>query len=111
MIRFLFATYCSKDLRTETFQRKNQSLPQDLSEQHPSRNFFLARWLAKVHRRSATIFLFFDLAEMFLSSSLLQWVADGSPSKSTPIKVESPNQFVPLGTSKKEFKKIQAAVS
>ncbi len=46
---------------------------------------------------------------MLLSS--LQWVADGSPSKSTPIKVESPNQFVPMGTSKKEFKKIQAAVS
>jgi hypothetical protein len=42
---------------------------------------------------------------------LLQWVADGSPSHSTPIKVESPNQFVPLGTTKKEFKKIQAAVS
>lgn len=42
---------------------------------------------------------------------MLQWVADGSPSKSTPIKVESPNQFVPLGTNKKEFKKIQAAVS
>ena len=44
-------------------------------------------------------------------SCLLQWVADGSPSKSTPIKVEDPNQFVPLGTSKKEFKKIQKAVS
>ena len=42
---------------------------------------------------------------------MLQWVADGSPSKNTPIRVESANQFVPLGTSKKEFKKIQAAVS
>jgi hypothetical protein len=42
---------------------------------------------------------------------VLQWVADGSPSHSTPIKLESPNQFIPLGTSKKEFKRIQAAVS
>ena len=40
----------------------------------------------------------------------MQWVQDGSPSKSTPIKVESPNQFVPLGTSKKEFRRIQTAV-
>merc|ERR1739848_435760 len=41
---------------------------------------------------------------------ITKWVQDGSPSKSTPIKVESPNQFVPLGTSKKEFKKIQQAM-
>lgn len=42
---------------------------------------------------------------------LLQWVQDGSPSHSTPVKVDSPNQFVPLGTNKKEFKKLQQAVS
>ena len=48
----------------------------------------------------------------YLSSRLLlQWVQDGSPSHSTPIKVESPNQFVPLGTTKKEFKRVQQAVS
>merc|ERR1711981_1193306 len=41
---------------------------------------------------------------------ITKWVQDGSPSKSTPIKVESPNQFVPLGTSKKEFKRIQSAM-
>eukprot|EP00093_Oithona_nana_P003101 03101.XXX_48972_45091_1 [CDS] Oithona nana genome sequencing. len=41
---------------------------------------------------------------------ITKWVQDGSPSKSTPIKVESPNQFVPLGTTKKEFKRIQAAM-
>lgn len=41
---------------------------------------------------------------------ITKWVADGSPSHSTPIKVESPNQFVPLGTTKKEFKRIQAAM-
>ena len=41
---------------------------------------------------------------------LLQWVQDGSPSHSTPIRVESSNQFVPLGTSKKEFKKLQQAM-
>ena len=42
---------------------------------------------------------------------LLQWVNDGSPSHSTPIKVESPNQFVPLNTNPKEFKKVQKMVS
>merc|ERR1712060_972306 len=41
---------------------------------------------------------------------ITKWVQDGSPSKSTPIKVESPNQFVPLGTSKKEFRRIQSAM-
>lgn len=41
---------------------------------------------------------------------ITKWVQDGSPSHSTPIKVESPNQFVPLGTTKKEFKKIQQAM-
>jgi len=41
---------------------------------------------------------------------ITKWVQDGSPSKSTPIKVESPNQFVPLGTSKKEFRRIQTAM-
>merc|ERR1712179_111232 len=41
---------------------------------------------------------------------ITKWVQDGSPSHSTPIKVESPNQFVPLGTSKKEFKKVQQAM-
>eukprot|EP00096_Caligus_rogercresseyi_P004438 TRINITY_DN186_c0_g1_i5.p1 TRINITY_DN186_c0_g1~~TRINITY_DN186_c0_g1_i5.p1 ORF type:complete len:559 (-),score=122.72 TRINITY_DN186_c0_g1_i5:1804-3480(-) len=41
---------------------------------------------------------------------ITKWVADSSPSHSTPIKVESPNQFVPLGTTKKEFKKIQKAM-
>ena len=45
-----------------------------------------------------------------MSFGFFQWVQDGSPSHSTPIKVESPNQFVPLGTSKKEFKKIQQAM-
>merc|ERR1712079_141052 len=41
---------------------------------------------------------------------ITKWVQDGSPSHSTPIKVESPNQFVPLGTSKKEFRRIQTAM-
>merc|ERR1712226_1819417 len=41
---------------------------------------------------------------------ITKWVQDGSPSRSTPIKVDSPNQFVPLGTTKKEFKRIQAAM-
>jgi len=38
---------------------------------------------------------------------ITKWVNDGSPSHSTPIKVESPNQFVPLNTNPKEFKKVQ----
>jgi len=41
---------------------------------------------------------------------ITKWVPDGSPSHSTPIKVEDPNQFVPLGTSKKEFKRVQQAM-
>lgn len=41
---------------------------------------------------------------------ITKWVQDGSPSKSTAIKVESPNQFVPLGTSKKEFRRLQTAM-
>merc|ERR1719150_1840559 len=41
---------------------------------------------------------------------ITKWVQDGSPSHSTPVKVESPNQFVPLGTTKKEFKKVQQAM-
>merc|ERR1711997_780904 len=41
---------------------------------------------------------------------ITKWVQDGSPSHSTPIKVDSPNQFVPLGTSKKEFKRVQQAM-
>ena len=42
---------------------------------------------------------------------LLQWVADGSPSHSTPIKIENSNQFVPVNTNPKEFKKVQKLVS
>ena len=38
---------------------------------------------------------------------LLQWVADGSPSHSTPVKIETSNQFVPTGTNPKEFKRVQ----
>ena len=37
----------------------------------------------------------------------LQWVADGSPSHSTPVKIETSNQFVPTGTNPKEFKRVQ----
>ena len=38
---------------------------------------------------------------------LLQWVADGSPSHSTPVKIETSNQFVPMGSDPKEFKRVQ----
>jgi len=38
---------------------------------------------------------------------ITKWVSEGSPSHSTPIKIESSNQFVPLNTKPKEFKKVQ----
>jgi len=38
---------------------------------------------------------------------ITKWVSDGSPSHSTPIKIENSNQFVPLETNPKEFKKVQ----
>merc|ERR1719350_1149583 len=38
---------------------------------------------------------------------ITKWVSDGSPSHSTPIKIESSNQFVPLNSNPKEFKKVQ----
>jgi len=41
---------------------------------------------------------------------ITKWIQDGSPSKSTAIPIESPNQFVPLGTSKKEFRRLQTAM-
>merc|ERR1712021_281494 len=41
---------------------------------------------------------------------ITKWVQDGSPSKSTAIPIKSPNQFVPLGTGKKEFRRLQTAM-
>jgi len=38
---------------------------------------------------------------------ITKWVSEGSPSHSTPIKIESSNQFVPLNSNPKEFKKVQ----
>jgi len=38
---------------------------------------------------------------------ITKWVSDGSPSHSTPIKIEDSHQFVPLETKAKEFKKVQ----
>lgn len=40
-----------------------------------------------------------------------QWVADGSPTHSTAVRIENPLQFVPPGTNPKEFKKLQQLVS
>ena len=42
---------------------------------------------------------------------LFQWVSDGSPSHNNAIKIEKPNQFVPLNTNPREFKKVQKMVS
>jgi len=38
---------------------------------------------------------------------ITKWVADGSPSHSTPVKIETSNQFVPMGSNPKEFKRVQ----
>jgi len=38
---------------------------------------------------------------------ITKWVAEGSPSHSTPVKIENSNQFVPLQTDPKEFKRVQ----
>lgn len=40
-----------------------------------------------------------------------QWVAEGSPTHSTPVRIEDPLQFVPAGTTTKEFKRVQQQVS
>lgn len=41
----------------------------------------------------------------------MQWVADGSPTHSSAVRIENPLQFVPAGTNPKEFKKLQQLVS
>merc|ERR1712012_791444 len=38
---------------------------------------------------------------------ITKWVADGSPSHSTPVKIETNNQFVPMGSDPKEFRRVQ----
>jgi len=38
---------------------------------------------------------------------ITKWVADGSPSHSTPVKIETSNQFVPMGSDPKEFRRVQ----
>ena len=40
----------------------------------------------------------------------MQWVSDGSPSHSHATKIENNNQFVPVNTNPKEFKKVQKLV-
>lgn len=41
---------------------------------------------------------------------ITKWVADGSPTHSTPVRIESALQFVPTGTNSKEFKKVQQQI-
>jgi len=38
-------------------------------------------------------------------------VAEGSPTHSTPVRIEDPLQFVPAGTNPREFKRVQQLVS
>lgn len=39
-----------------------------------------------------------------------EWVVDGSPTHSTPVKIDSALQFVPTNTNPKEFKRIQQQI-
>ncbi|XP_055916904.1 protein hu-li tai shao isoform X1 [Eupeodes corollae] len=41
---------------------------------------------------------------------ITKWVAEGSPTHSTPVKIEGALQFVPTGTNSKEFKKVQQQI-
>jgi len=41
---------------------------------------------------------------------ITKWVADGSPTHSTPVKIEGTLQFVPKNTNPKEFKKLQQQI-
>ncbi|XP_074025796.1 adducin 1-like protein hts isoform X3 [Leptinotarsa decemlineata] len=41
---------------------------------------------------------------------ITKWVADGSPSHSTPVKIDDALQFVPKGTNPKEFKQKQQQI-
>lgn len=47
----------------------------------------------------------------FILGFVLQWVADGSPTHSTAVRIDHMLQFVPKGTDPKEFKKLQQQVS
>lgn len=39
-----------------------------------------------------------------------EWVADGSPTHSTPVKIDNALQFVPSNTNPKEFKRLQQQI-
>ena len=45
-----------------------------------------------------------------VNQSVNQWVADGSPTHSTPVKIDNALQFVPTNTNPREFKRIQQQV-
>lgn len=40
-----------------------------------------------------------------------QWVAESSPTHSTPVRIDDALQFVPPNTNPKEFKRVQQQVS
>ncbi|XP_018790082.1 PREDICTED: protein hu-li tai shao isoform X4 [Bactrocera latifrons] len=41
---------------------------------------------------------------------ITKWVAEGSPTHSTPVRIEDPLQFVPAGTNPKEFRRLQQQI-
>ncbi|KAH8401774.1 hypothetical protein KR009_007792 [Drosophila setifemur] len=41
---------------------------------------------------------------------ITKWVAEGSPTHSTPVRIEDPLQFVPAGTTTREFKRVQQQI-
>ena len=97
-------------LRVGPFQQDNQQGVSFYNNKISKLFIFDCRpgWSAKWPKMSKCIKRF---RPHYLIVLLFQWVSEGSPSHSTPIKVDSPNQFVPLNTNPKEFKKVQKAVS
>ncbi|XP_058982169.1 protein hu-li tai shao isoform X5 [Musca domestica] len=41
---------------------------------------------------------------------ITKWVAEGSPTHSTPVRIDDPLQFVPVNTNPKEFKRVQQQI-
>ncbi|XP_075166052.1 adducin 1-like protein hts isoform X2 [Haematobia irritans] len=41
---------------------------------------------------------------------ITKWVAEGSPTHSTPVRIDDPLQFVPVNTNPKEFKRLQQQI-
>ena len=58
-------------------------------------------------------FVFFAISHI-VHCGVFQWVKEegeeGSPKRSTPVKIDHPNQFAPQGSDPREFKQKQKQV-